>query len=674
MKKRSLLFIMFSILLNSCVQDANYSVPEIHCDTTEIALTNTIQQIKDMAGFGLTEFTDELVIEGYVVSSDAAGNIYKSISIQDAVENPLAGIRIAVDQTNTYTQYPVGRKVFVKLKGLAIGYSGGTLEIGKAAGAEIVRIPNTEVSQHIIRSCETFEIVPKKVQILELNNDLVDVLVQFENVQFRTEDFGKAYAEVNTTNSVDRIVSQVSEDCALLSEMTLRNSGFSNFKSNELPQGRGEIMGVLTKYYSQYQLLLRHIEDVDLTEQHCGIGSALQPTISFQQILDLYKGTRVEFGVAVPYIIEGYIISSDREGNFRNALFVQDAVENPLGGIQILHDEENLFEQFRIGDRVLVKLNRLYLDSVNGVLTLGFADGESVGAIEDETFESFVVQTHENFEIIPLSKTLSELSATLCQNILIELKEVQLIQEELGNAFAFYSGTNNGVRTVETCGVLQRMTVFTEGTASFASTKFPDGKGTITGVLYRVDTKLQLQPRFLEDAVLDAERELCPVIVPKIIITEIADPENSTGARFVELYNAGIHAIALDGWKLNKYTNGALVKTSIELSGHILYPDNFLVVSNSGFESVFGMQSTLVSSTISGNGDDMYELEDSIGAVQDVYGVLGLDGTGSDWEYTDGRAVRNYNVTTPTARFAIEEWTIFSTDQQAPLDFGPFER
>lgn len=55
MKKRSLLFIMFSILLNSCVQDANYSVPEIHCDTTEIALTNTIQQIKDMAGFGLTE-------------------------------------------------------------------------------------------------------------------------------------------------------------------------------------------------------------------------------------------------------------------------------------------------------------------------------------------------------------------------------------------------------------------------------------------------------------------------------------------------------------------------------------------------------------------------------------------------------------------------------------------
>ena len=42
----------------------------------------------------------------------------------------------------------------------------------------------------------------------------------------------------------------------------------------------------------------------------------------------------------------------------------------------------------------------------------------------------------------------------------------------------------------------------------------------------------------------------------------------------------------------------------------------------------------------------------------DMYGVIGVDGSGEVWEYTDSYAVRNSNVTSPIATFDASEWTI----------------
>ena len=126
--------------------------------------TNTIAQVKDMYTFGgATKIETDVIIEGYVVSSDKSGNIYKSLSIQDKPENPTAAIKISIDQSDIYTTYNVGRKVYVKLKGLAVGYSFGSIQIGKASDTELGRIPALEVKNHIIRSCEVVEIIPKVV-------------------------------------------------------------------------------------------------------------------------------------------------------------------------------------------------------------------------------------------------------------------------------------------------------------------------------------------------------------------------------------------------------------------------------------------------------------------------------------------------------------------------------
>ena len=42
----------------------------------------------------------------------------------------------------------------------------------------------------------------------------------------------------------------------------------------------------------------------------------------------------------------------------------------------------------------------------------------------------------------------------------------------------------------------------------------------------------------------------------QVIITELADPNGATAARFVEIYNVSDSDVDLTGWELRRWTNG----------------------------------------------------------------------------------------------------------------------
>jgi predicted extracellular nuclease len=217
----------------------------------------------------------------------------------------------------------------------------------------------------------------------------------------------------------------------------------------------------------------------------------------------------------------------------------------------------------------------------------------------------------------------------------------------------------------------------TLGSAAFSNKKFPTNKGSVTGVLYRDQKQLKMQIRSLEDVDFNQSYEECAEVIENILITEVADPENSVGARFVELYNAGTTSVSLIGWRLNKYLNGSnsLSSGELDLSGYSIESGGFLIIANTGFNTLFNEQADVVSSYISGNGDDVYELEDSEGSVHDVYGVKGEDGSNMIWEYLDGKAIRKKEVNSSASIFDATEWIIYSkthgNKQTAPQDFSP---
>ena len=664
-------------LVFSCVDDVP-STPSVFCREPVMVTNSSLLATKDRAGFGTVLFEEDLVVSGYVVSDDTSGNHYKLLYLQDAPENPKVSLPVLIDQTQLHAHYPVGRKVFLKLKGLSIGYRFGVLSLGVNQGGTLAPIHSSKIDEHLFRSCEQVPIVPKKVTLSELNTSMVGMWVVLEHMQFAAKERGNSYADTGT-HSVDRMLQQVSENCLLEAEIPLRTSGFASFKSESLPLGKGAVKALLTAYYSDLQLVLHSPEDLDFSEERCADSAPLSATLGFEEVLQMYQGTLVEFGVEETMVLEGFVISSDREGNFTKRIVLQDAFENPSLGLQILTDEEETHEQFALGQKVFFKLNRLYMDRVDGVLSMGYTDGKTVEAIEEGALFDFVVPTEEIQTLVPLYKELSELDTESFQNTLVRIEQLQLVAQELGKAYAYYSGDAAADRTLETCGVLQKINLHTEEGARFAHESFPKGLGAITGVLSRSNQKLKVQIRSLVDVEFSAATERCPLIIPKVLLTEIADPHNNNMARFVELYNAGADPIDLEGWSLHKYLNGSSVVsgTALRLSG-VLPSKSFLILGNTSFASVFGFAPDIVSPYISGTGDDVYELVDPNQKVHDVFGHRGIDGSNTGWEYTDGKAIRKVEVTEPNPVFELSEWTVFSkaneAAQEAPADFGPKER
>ncbi|GGK37579.1 MULTISPECIES: DUF5689 domain-containing protein [Flavobacteriaceae] len=681
---KKLKFSAFMLLVTSlylgCVKDDGFSTPKVDCVEIDITSTNTIAQIKDMYTFGgATKIETDVIIEGYVVSNDKSGNIYKSLSIQDKPENPTAAIKIAIDQSDIYTTYNVGRKVYVKLKGLAVGYSFGSIQIGKAAATELGRIPALEVKNHIIRSCEVVEITPKVVTINELNENMLEMLIQIDNVQFKTSELGNAYGNIKNSTTENRILESFNSNCNLTGEVLLRNSGYSDFKNQLLPEGKGSVIAIFSNYYEDFQLYIRGVEDVKFTEARCDYSQVVTPNSSILEITEMYNNSLVEFGVENNYVVEGYVVSSDESGNFKNRLIIQDAIENPAAGIQLLIDKDLIFEEYNRGDKVFVILNKLYMNKMDEVLTIGYPKGSGIAKIETSKVGSFIFNSGENFTITPTKISIAEVKNSEFKNTLVTVTDVQLTSSELGKAFAFFTGDNDGIRTLESCNEPIKLGVFTSGEATFANEKFPEGSGNITGVL-----SSNLEIRQLEDVVFaDAYKE-CPIIIPKIMITEVADPKNSVSSRFVELYNAGETEIDLSGWRLNKYVNGATTasSSSVVFSGIIIPVGGFIIVANTGFVDMFSITPNIESTYISGNGDDVYELVDNSGNRIDIFGVIGEDGNGTNWEYLDGQAIRNLDINEPNKIFTISEWKCYSdannnlitnpnTPKNAPNGFSP---
>jgi hypothetical protein len=271
--KMSKFIILLSVLIGtlaSCVKDSEYDTPAINCKelAETIVATKTLEQVKAMYTASMVKFDTEIIIEGYVVSSDESGNIYKSLSIQDKPENPTASIKIIINEVDMYLKYNVGRKILVKLKGLALNKKDGVFEVGFPIDDTFTSIPSSILKDHVFRTCEVKTIIPKVITIAELSNNF-DMLVQLDNMQFRRADIDKNLAYAQNTSSANRIIENYDTDCFKASEAIMRNSGFATFNNIPLPSGKGSIVGIPGKYLNDIHLYIRDTKDVKFDKPFC---------------------------------------------------------------------------------------------------------------------------------------------------------------------------------------------------------------------------------------------------------------------------------------------------------------------------------------------------------------------------------------------------------------------
>src|SRR5690606_26181493 len=116
-------------LFSSCVKTKDFDPPEIRCNDDLIA-NITIQEVKLLYTDRTVQIHDDLVLEGFVISSDREGNFFGNLHFQDSPIDPTQGLEIEIDVRDSHLFYGVGQKILIKLKGLYLGKSKGVFKIG----------------------------------------------------------------------------------------------------------------------------------------------------------------------------------------------------------------------------------------------------------------------------------------------------------------------------------------------------------------------------------------------------------------------------------------------------------------------------------------------------------------------------------------------------------------
>lgn len=275
--------IAISIALVSCVQDDDFSIPNSLGDEENAGLQDimagiadgslTVISISDLLGLYTGQATlieSDIVVKGYVSSSDETGNFYKEFYMQDAPENPIAAIGLSLDQVDSYNQFNKGREIYIKLSGLYLGEnSSDVLTIGgQIDGSNLEEMSANQIPQHVFRSSTTMDILPLILIPSEVNDSHLGMFVTFENMQFPTSLEGETY--VNPFDSFD--TRHVMVSCDNGSEFQLETSSFASFKQVPLPtEGRGTISGIMTQGFggSPNVMVLNTTDDVSFNDNRC---------------------------------------------------------------------------------------------------------------------------------------------------------------------------------------------------------------------------------------------------------------------------------------------------------------------------------------------------------------------------------------------------------------------
>lgn len=155
----------------------------------EVATTTTIATLHDLHTGQVVTIDEDLVVAGRVTTSDAAGNFYRSILIEEGDSS----LEVMVALDGLHNDYPIGAKVYLRLQGLSLGRRLGVLQAGlqadPASGFDIDYIPSKAAAQkHLIRSAAPLaELLPKSLTLNELTPALCGLRICIEALHHTPE-------------------------------------------------------------------------------------------------------------------------------------------------------------------------------------------------------------------------------------------------------------------------------------------------------------------------------------------------------------------------------------------------------------------------------------------------------------------------------------------------------
>ncbi|KGF42969.1 hypothetical protein HMPREF2139_02040 [Prevotella denticola DNF00960] len=274
-------------LFASCMGDS-YAEPDEHAPApygnNELTETNVISiaQLKNnyatyiatdyRDGNSYAKVTDDIKIKGIVTSSDAGGNIYQELALQDAT----GAIIVAAAQGGLYGPLPVGTEILVSLKDLYVGNYGKQAEVGvpttnKNGATFVGRMSRATWDQHYKILSTGNKVEPTEFAVgsnattwsLDADGGRLGIL---RNVSFKCSNNPKV---TDTFADADGGAGSVSWT---LNEqdgkkVIVYNSNFAKFANSKIPTGKVDITGIFKRFNNQWEILIRSLDDIKSAEK-----------------------------------------------------------------------------------------------------------------------------------------------------------------------------------------------------------------------------------------------------------------------------------------------------------------------------------------------------------------------------------------------------------------------
>ncbi len=295
MKRNKIITIIGAIAMcfyfTNCVNDGDFEIPTnlgneenaklasiLDSIQSGIYQLKTIKEVKELyiSGNEPLKVASKIVVKGYVISSDQKGNYFREFYMQDAPENPTAGLKVSLNLSNNYNKFNFGREVYISLKDLYIGETNsgdGIITIGgkinPTDALEIQNVSTNQLEKHVFRSEKTVEIIPKLVSLAGLNSSDIGTFVKVDNVVFPTNLQGKSFVDPTEDFDTQRKI----QTCQTLgfADLLLETSSFASFANKTLPLGGGTINAVVSNDFGGdfLVLVLNSDEDISMEGERC---------------------------------------------------------------------------------------------------------------------------------------------------------------------------------------------------------------------------------------------------------------------------------------------------------------------------------------------------------------------------------------------------------------------
>ena len=311
-----IIIVLTLVSLMGCVNDDDYKIPSPNNDeniiippnklTTFRAIHNRYQQAVNR-GNAIAQINEDedIYIEGYVISSDNAGNFFEELIIQNKTDgsstdtDPRLGLKIDVNVSSLSDTYDFGRRVYIKLAGLTIGESNGVITIGTGDAPIVKQIQAANYRNVIIKTADVATITPKITNIEDLSNSDENTLIQLNNMQLNRFELGATFA----SEAIDEFDGfRTFESCNSGVSIIMQTSTFSDFKSLIVPQGQGTITGIFSRDFrdnfnvlivnSSTDVNLDNNERCDPMQLSCGLASTLGTANLFYENFESQKNNK----------------------------------------------------------------------------------------------------------------------------------------------------------------------------------------------------------------------------------------------------------------------------------------------------------------------------------------------------------------------------------------------